>query len=79
MTCGRLMLHNVKPEVIAFATPPMIPDEVVMNELVKDCMGIFVCCYWILEQTYSRGKFHFFIIHLNALIFNYILQKIAFL
>ena len=37
------MLHNVKPEVTAFATPPIIPDEVVIIELEICCKGIYVC------------------------------------
>ena len=37
------MLHSVKPELTAFATPPMIPDDVVTTELGIDCKGIYAC------------------------------------
>ena len=33
ITCGIEMLQRVKPELTAFVTPPITPDDVVMTEV----------------------------------------------
>ncbi len=41
------MVQRVNPEETAFATPPIIPEEVATNEFEKLCNGI-VCFFLVI-------------------------------
>ena len=41
------MVQRVKPEETAFATPPIIPEEVATNEFETLCIDIV--CYFLVN------------------------------